>query len=365
MDLINLEIDRIIIHQVYQRDLDSKAIPPLQSHEYTRFDKTAMTTFKTRVREALGRDSKAVKMDIVNQANNDMASIVNRMIEQDDATFAASSYDIALKLTEAQKARSIPGGIVVIFTGRQGHPHRKFLGIIKAEIHSAYEKEVNETTKEISLKFVEEVLLTPATKLYKTAGFFEKNEYEAQCEDLNEKWSVLVSDSQINQTDGKAAAQYFYSRFLGCGYPKTSARDTKNFYDATCSFIKKLNIDPIQRNDLLNALITYLKVEKSSTISASEFSLRFFSDVDTRDEFSIHMEKQGVPSTDITKDITHIESNLRFRKISFGGNVKILAPAEAFKALVSIEPIEGDIDEYGMHAEWTKVIIKDKVIQQE
>lgn len=365
MDLINLEIDRIIIHQVYQRDLEGKIVTPLQSHEYTRFDKTAMSTFKARVREALGRDSKAVKMEIVNQDDKDMASIVNRIIDQSDENFATSSYDIALKLAQAQKARSLPGGIVVIFTGKQGHPHKKFLGIIKAEVHSAYEKEVNEHTNEISLKFVEEVLLTPATKLYKTAGFFEKDEHNPQHEDLNEKWSVMVSDSQINQTDGKAAAQYFYSRFLGCGYPKTSARETKGFYDATCAFLKKLNIDPVQRNDLLNALITYLKVEKSPTISVSEFASRFFSDVDTQDEFSSYMEKQGIPSTSFTKDITHIESNLKFRKISFGGNVKILAPSEAFKALVSIEPIEGDIDEYGMHPEWTKVIIKDKVIQQE
>lgn len=365
MDLGNLEIDRIIIHQVYQRGADGKKIPPLQSHDYTRFDKTAMSVFKTRVIEALGSGSKAVKMEIVGQAKEDMAALINKIIDEDDATFAVSSYDIANKLAEAQTGRAIPGGIVVIFTGRHGHPHSRFLGVIKAEVHSAYEKEVNKVTKEISLKFVEEVLLTPATKLYKTAGFFESASFDPNAQDLNDKWSVMISDSQISQTDGKVAAQYFYSRFLGCGYPKTSARTTKGFYDAACAFIKKMNINPLQRNDLLNALVTYLKVEKSPTISVSEFASRFFVDVDVQDEFSTYMDKQQVPSTDFTKDIAHIESSLSFRKISFGGNIKIVAPSEAFKELVTIEPIKGEPDQHGVCSEWTKIIIKDKVLQQE
>ncbi|WP_432729937.1 hypothetical protein [Klebsiella oxytoca] len=37
----------------------------------------------------------------------------------------------------------------------------------------------------------------------------------------------MISDYQISKADGKAAAQYFYQHFLGCGYPETSARTTK------------------------------------------------------------------------------------------------------------------------------------------
>lgn len=365
MDLVNLEIDRIIIHQVYQRDPDGNKLTPLQSHDYTRFDRTAMNTFKARVREALGSGSKAVRMEIVQQDKGDIAALIDRIIDEDDKTFSVSSYDIATKLADAQRGRAIPGGIVVVFTGRHGHPHSRFLGIIKAEVHSAYEKEVNKDTNEISLKFVEEVLLTPATKLYKTAGFFETPSSDPESKDLNNKWSVMISDSQISQTDGKVAAQYFYSRFLGCGYPKTSARTTKEFYDATCAFIKKMDIDPVQRNDLLNALVSYLKVEKTPTVSVSEFASRFLADVDVQDDFSTYMAKQGVPNTDFTKDITHIESSLSYRKISFGGNIKIVAPSEAFKKLVTIEQIQGEPDQDGGYSEWTKIIIKDKVLQQE
>lgn len=163
MDFINLEVDRIIIHQIYRRDDEGEMVKPLQGNDYTRFDKVAMTDFKSRIRESLGSGSRAVNMEIVNQEPKHLISLVDRMIDEDDDAFALSSFGIAEKLADAQRGRSIPGGIVVVFSGRQGHPARKFLGLIKAEIHSAYEKEFNEGTREISLKFVKEVLLTPST----------------------------------------------------------------------------------------------------------------------------------------------------------------------------------------------------------
>lgn len=185
MELSNLTIDRIIIHQIFRRGEDAEKIEPIRSRDFTRFDLTAMEAFKGRVRDALGSGSKAVQMEIVNQGPNDLPVIIDRLVDMNDADFAFTSYDVATKLNDAQHRKAIPGGIVVVFSGRQGHPLKSFIGIIKAEIHSAYEKEVNQRTNEISLKFVEEVLLTPGTKLYKTAGFFERATAEASSEDLN------------------------------------------------------------------------------------------------------------------------------------------------------------------------------------
>ncbi|MEW8063935.1 MAG: nucleoid-associated protein, partial [Candidatus Thiodiazotropha sp.] len=242
---------------------------------------------------------------------------------------------------------------------------KKFLGVIKAEVHSGYEKEVNKKTNEISLKFVEELLLTPGTRLYKTAGFFEKAGYDEASSNLNDKWVVMVSDYQINKAEGKAAAHYFYSDFLGCGYPETSARTTKKFYESTCEFISKMNVSEEKKSNLLNALTTYLKVDTSSTISSSEFAEKYFDDLDVQDTFTSYMKDSGLPDSAFTKEIEHIDSKLKFRKVNFRSNVKITAPSDTFKDLITIETIEGDPDESGSPAEWTKVIIKDRIIKQE
>lgn len=365
MQLQNLNIDRIIIHQVFRRDGDGNRVKPLQSHDLTRFDFTAMSAFKTRVRDALGEGSKAVRMEIVNQEARDLPKIIDSLIDQDADTFATSSYDVAEKLTDAQQKRNIPGGIVVVFTGTQGPAQTKFLGIIKAEIHSAYEKEVNDETQEISLKFVEEVLLTPGSRLYKTAAFFEKVESAEGSEDLNDKWVVMVSDYQISKADGKAAAQYFYSDFLGCGYPQTSARTTKDFFENTSSFISKMAASDAEKNEYLNALNTYLKVNKSTTVSTSEFAETYFESAEVQDSFSNYMRDAGLPETAFTKDVEHIQTKLKTRKINFTSNVKIIAPSEIFKELIEIETIDGDLDEAGAPKQWTKIIVKDIILDQE
>ena len=365
MQLLNLTIDRIIIHQIFRRDGNGQIVQPRQSHAFTVFAQSAMQEFKNRVIDALGEGSNAVEMEIINQDGDSLPTLINLIVDQENNSFAVSSYDIAKKLSKAQFTRAIPGGILVVFSGKQGAPPKKFLGMIKAEIHSGYEKLVNQDTQEISLKFVEEVLLTPGTRLYKTAGFFEKSDYDLHGTDLSDKWAVMVSDYQIGKADGKAAAQYFYSDFLGCGYPETSARTTKQFYDSTVSFITSLDVPAEKRNDLLNALTTYLKVDTSSTVSSSEFASTYFDEVDTQDAFTAHMEEIGLPTVAFTKDTAHIVSHLKFRKVKFGSNLKITGPAEAFKNLVTIDTIAGDPDESGTPAIWTKVTIKDRISKQE
>ncbi|MBN7770758.1 nucleoid-associated protein [Marinobacter daepoensis] len=364
MQLINLKIDRIIIHQVYQRDQEGQKVTPLQSHDYTRFDKNAMDTFVARVRDALGEDSSAVQMQIVNQDDGDLPRLVDDVMDLNDEDFAAASYDFALKLASAQQRRAIPGGILVVFTGTQGAKPKRFLGLIKAEVHSGYEKEVQPDTQEISLKYVEELLLTPGTRLYKTAAFFEKADSNNDVDDLNDKWTVMISDYQISRTDGKAAAQYFYSDFLGFGYPQTSARTTKCFYDSATEFIADLDVSDAEKSELLNALTTYLKVEKTATVSSSDFAAKYFDD-ETKDDFLAHMEDSGVPTSAFTKDIEHIASKLKFRKVKFGGDIKFWAPYEVFADKVTMETIDGDIDESGQPAQWTKIVVKDRVIEQQ
>ncbi|HEA17707.1 MAG TPA: hypothetical protein ENH88_14950 [Pseudoalteromonas prydzensis] len=364
MRLLKLKIDKIIIHQVYQRDAEGRRVKPMQIREYTRFDPEAMETFKQRIFEALGESSKAVEMEIVKQEENDVSFLVNRSIDEDDATFAVSSYDFAVKLSDSQLSKGIPGGIVVVFTGTHGRSANRFLGIIKAETHSAYEAKKDKFTGEISLEFVKQVLLTPSSKLYKTAAFFEKTDFDGKSKDLNDKWLVMVSDTQISKADGKAAAKYFYDSFLGFGYPQTSARTTQQFYEKTKKFIKGLEIEEFKKNDYFNALNTYLKVDTSSTISTADFASKYF-DQDTQEEFSEYMDDAGIPTASFTKDIEFISSSLKFRKVSFSKNIKISAPSDSFKHLISMSTIDGDIGKSGVPEEWTQVIIKDKIVKQE
>ncbi|MFP8968430.1 nucleoid-associated protein [Pokkaliibacter sp. CJK22405] len=362
MQLINIQIDRIIIHQIYPRDVNGEIVIPSRSSEYTNFDDAAMEAFKRRLLDALGEDSKAVPMQIFQQSAGYVPDLVNTVIGMNDEDFSVSSYDFATKLAEAQNKKNIPGGILVVFSGSYGNSNKSFLGLIKAEIHSGYER-FDSAEGKIGLRFIEDLLLTPTSRLYKTAAFFERDEFPDNFEDLNEKWSVFISDYQIGKADGKAAAQYFYSGFLGCCYPETSARTTKNFYDSAKKFISNMDVPEENKSEFYNALNIYLKLDNTGSISSSDFAERYF-DTDTQDLFSDYMQTQGVPTSAFTKDIEHIESFLKKRRVSFRKNVTITASTEAFESLIEMSSIDGLPDSNGQVQRWTKVIIKDQISEQ-
>ncbi|MFT6599273.1 MAG: hypothetical protein ACJATD_000104 [Alloalcanivorax sp.] len=360
--MIKLSIDRIAIHQIFRRDQNGDLVTPERSHDFTLFDDSAMDAFKSRVVDALGDGSNAVSMEIENEDDDGLPALMSKMINSKDKDFLDGSYEVAKKLARAQNRKNIPGGIVVVFSGRSGVPHKRFVGIIKAEIYTGYEKHKDEKTKKISLKYVEELLLTPGTRLYKTAAFIDSG--DSGDFELNASFKVLVSDHQINQADGKAAARYFYSGFLGLKYPDTSARKTKLFYDTAKEFIGGMDVSSEDRYDLMNALNTYMKVDKGETISCSDFSKTYF-DVDTQDLFKEFMVDSGVPEASFIKDIEHISSVLKMRKMNFGGNIKITAPPDAFKKSVTVETVKGEPDTSGDSPDWTRLTIKQRLINQE
>lgn len=363
MKISKLNIDKIIIHQIHQRDEEGIKIEPTRGSSFIKFDDDALQGFKSRVIDALGDGSKAVKMQIKEQGKDYVPYISTTLVDKEGEDYIDATYTIANRLADAQTRRAIPGGIVVIFSGDYSVNKRKFIGIIKADIHSAYEKVIDKNTGQISLKFVEEILLTPSTKLYKTAGFFQSTN-SLDNTDLNESWDVMISDYQISKSDGKAAAQYFYQNFLGCGYPETSARTTKNFYEKTSEFLNELDVSEEKKNVLKNALVTYLKHEKSDVISAKDYAERFFDD-DMKDLYLEYANESGIPQTSFTRDNEHIESKLKTRKLNFSKNIKITAPAEVFKSHIVIESTIGELDKDGKPAEWTTILIKDKITLQE
>ena len=362
MRVQQLSVDRIVIHQVFKRTEDGKKVDPILTHEYTRFGPAAMRAFHSRVRDALGQGSKAVKMEIVDHSPASIPCLIHNIIGLPDDDFAAATFDIARKLVDAQSRKSIPGGIVVVFTGTHGIDKKLFLGIMKAEIHSGYEKKVDPVTKEISLEYVEELLLTPGTKLYKTAAFFVENNVHS--ENLNDIYHTLISDYQITAVDGKSAAKYFYYDFLGCGYPKTSASMTKAFFDHTTDFIDKLDLLPEEKSEKINALNTYLKVNKQDVIEPEVFSEQYFT-LEQSEQYLNYLEDHNFETNAFPKDIEFIKNKLKLRKIMFSRNVKVTAPSDAFDNYVEVKTIDGEPDANGNKTIWTQIIVKDKVVSQE
>ena len=358
MKILNLKVNRIIIHQIFQRGEDN-SIEPISGKELISFDDSAKQAFITRITSAVGEGSKAVLMDIFKKDEFETPSIVRKLSQSDDSEYINLSFTLAKKLQDKQQSRGIPGGIVVVFSG-EIQEKRKLVGIIKADVHSGYEKIQDDTTSDISLKFVEELLLTPSSKLYKVAVFFQKSYLDDDSSDNVDNWEACISDYQINKADGKASAKYFYSEFCGLGYPDTSARKTQHFYEYTKNYIDSLSISEIEKNGLFSAMDVYLRVNQESTINVSDFAKNYFPQ--HQDEYENYLKNWGLVEQTFLKDLSHIKSRLKTRKIRFNNQIEFKAPAESFNdKTVSIELEKNDKGE----ADWTKILIKDKIINQE
>lgn len=215
----------------------------------------------------------------------------------------------------------------------------------------------------ISLKHVKELLLTPSTRLYKSAGFFRR-ESSDDSKDLNDLWSIHISDYQIDKSDGKAAAHYFYKDFLGCDYPETSARTTKRYFELACNFINDMDISEERRTLLHNALYADLKAGISQKVDPMDFAGSYMTTLDI-DNFRNYLEDSDFPVAPFIKDTQYITSKLKSRGVKFSKNIIISAPSEVFEEIVTIETIKGDIQEDGYSPTWTKILIKDRIIEQQ
>ncbi|MDR0716496.1 MAG: hypothetical protein LBF50_03640, partial [Azoarcus sp.] len=117
--------------------------------------------------------------------------------------------------------------------------------------------------------------------------------------------------------------------------------------------------------DLLNALTTYLKTDQSATIQVAGFSQSYLGDAQLQDAYAAYMQQKNFPETAIRKDLSEVQSQLKFRKLSFGNDIKLTAPADQFENLVQIESIDGDPDEHGSIPKWTKITVKSHIQDQE
>lgn len=363
MSFENLTVNRLIIHEVFRRGDDKQRVPPVYGQQLVHLDQDAMDAFRDRVLAALGSQSQAMEMTIAKHDDESAWSISADLVGANDRAFVTGSQRFADKLADVQVGRNLPGGIVVVFSGTAGHPAKRVVGVIKAEPHSGFTRQVSNGA--MGLAYLKELILTPQAKLYKLGAFIERDPAKAQGDRPWTGWKAHVYDSHIVGSDKDGAAQYFVELFLGLAQPKSNARKTKQFYDFTKDFIRTLDISEEDKTDLFTGLYTYLKVDQARTVETQAFANNYLPDVATRDAYRAFMAEQKFPTTAVSKDLAELTSALRQRRITFNQDVRLTAPADRFKELISIEEFDGEADANGEVPRWTRITVHDRIKAQE
>lgn len=331
MQFKNLQIRRIIIHEIFKRNLEKEVVEPRYSHTLSQLDDDGIEVLTERVINAVGSKSNSLEMEINEFGENSCIKMVDDLLENSDEEFIEISKNIAYKLAVSQNSRRIPGGVVVVFDGTIGLENIPICGVIKAEIHSGFTRTTTENNDEI-LKYLSDLLLTPQQKLYKIAIFVKNN---IDIDDIRGMYLTVVYDHNMKKTETKDAASYFYDNFLGCTFKKNSKLVTKNFYEETKAYINGLEISDEEKIDLNLQLYSYVKSPINSTISIEEFAENSLKE-DLRDSYSTHMMNKDIPTTLINKDTQYLEQRLKQRKIKFSNEISIIGPSEKFNDSIKV-----------------------------
>jgi hypothetical protein len=350
----NLKIRRIAIHEVFQREEDRKPIQPVYADLLESWSEDATDTFRQRVTEALSVRAKSIEMQIVESDGNSHVANANNLIRAaDDKQFIAESRRTADRLVSAQLHRNIPGGMLIVFDGTVGATNHAFLGTIKAETQSGFRRH-EDAKKQIITEFLQNVFLTPATRLFKIAMFV----LEDTTKKMPNGWRPFVFDSNISQSHRETAAQYFYESFLGCVLPEDGAYETSRFFDLTKEFVRKSGLPADRRRKIVDALITFVQADNAKTFTADEFAERHLP-VDMRDPFTDFVDAKQFPLRAVVRDTSQMGTKLKRRRFRFGADIEFSTSPQALNdGLVVIKPGKAaDFGGKGTEA-WTQITIK-------
>lgn len=348
----NLKVNRISVHEVFRRNEDKSIQPPAYAKALEVLNAEAMGAFRLRMTDALSGQTQSLQMRIVRSGAGSFLEVAESLLGSSDAAFLAGSRDIATKLSEAQMARRIPGGMVIVFDGTIGAAPVPFVGVIKAEVQQGFRRSVAGT--QAVIEFLNNIFLTPATRLYKV-GLMAFDDISKAKPDGRR---AFIFDSNISASNREAAATYFYEGFLGCALPSDGPYETMKFFDLTKEFIRGSDLDPEKKRDVIDSLFVFVRDEQDPTFTADQFGSRFLP-AGMQDTYADFMNQKRFTPDAVVRDTSQMGNRLRRRKLKFGGDIELSASPEALKTKVQMDPIpaEGVDGSDG----WTRIIIRERL----
>lgn len=347
----NLKVGRIAVHEIFQRGDDKAIRPPVFADALESLSPEAIGAFRLRMTDALSGQSQSLQMRIARHGPGTFLDAAESLVSCDDPTFLAGSKEIANKLAEAQLARRIPGGMLIVFDGSVGSRSVPYIGVIKAETQAGFRR--SRDGSRAVVEFLQNIFLTPATRLYKI-GMMLFDDTSARRPDGRR---AFVFDSNISVSNREAAAAYFYDGFLGCALPSDGPYETARFFDLTKDFIRRSDVEPEKRRDMMDSLYVFVRDDQDPTFTADQFGSRYVPS-DLQDAYAEYLEAKKFTSSAVVRDTSQMGNRLRRRRLKFGGDIELSASPDALKNKVQIEPIPSDdsADE-----QWTRITVRERL----
>lgn len=347
----NLRVNRIAMHEVFQRNVDKSIQPPVFADALEELGIEAMVAFRLRLTEALSGQRQSLQMCVSRHGPGSFLEIAEGLMGTNDVAFLAASQAFAVKLAEEQRALRIPGGMLIVFDGSVGASAVPFVGVIKADTQAGFRRSRDGSRSVV--EFLQNIFLTPATRLYKIGMML----FDDVTKPKPDGRRAFVFDSNISASNREAAAAYFYEGFLGCALPSDGPYETAKFFDLTKEFVRKSELNPDKKRDVIDSLYVFVRDEQEPTFTADQFGERFLPP-EMRDPYADFMRGRKFTPNAVVRDTSLMANRLRRRRFKFGNDIELSASPDALANKVSIEAIEGE-GMGGPVSTWTRITIRE------
>lgn len=334
-DLQGLSVEQIIIHRIFARAADKTIQDPKTANHLLALPQEGREAIQQRITGALGSKSHGVEMSIERIDIGSFFQLGADLIHATEAEFIDGSKQLAKLLTTAQGTTTAPPGMLAVVRGRVGKSPKRFLAVIKADVHDGFGAQ--ESAGDVAVNYLATLLLTPSQKLYKLGLLLELVAAPRQKVGSYDAggYRAFLFDHLITARETGAAAAYYYGAFLGMGIQKSSKKLTQDFYEHTKAFIESSSVDAVVKQELREALRVEMR-SSNAVLSAGEFATEHLP-VDLQKPYKVYLEARGFPKNAVVKDVEYVKSRLRVpRKMVFTSGVKVIVPADGGSEMVEI-----------------------------
>lgn len=337
MNIANLEIERVIVHEVV-RASEFNERPPILSDRLIPLDGHGKELVGKRLVSTVASGSHCVDVTVDDATAGSPFDHATTMLDAKDTAFVEASQHLAKSLSTAQTAGPIKSGSAIFVQGTcsaEGQQSR-FLAIIKADSDQGFYKQVKDD--QVILNYVSDMVLGESQRLIKIAFFIEDHEPDPLDEGASslrrpEEFSVKVFDHMMQNSGEGNAAIYFYSTFLKCRLADNAARNTKIFYQTAREFINQMKVAQEEKVEFYGDLVAYLRGNRA-TLEPRTFARDVLPQAH-HDPFIKKCREMGLTQA-FTKNLDLLKRKLSRQSVKFSSNVTLYAPPDVFRESVKI-----------------------------
>ena len=340
IDPEHLTFKRTIVHYIIPKSEDQEHATAHVETKMINLNDAVSRIIRRRLTKAMGKNSKSFELEIIDYDHDSFFGLCQPLKHAEDNKFIENSGLIAELLAGCQTRNNIPGGYMIFIQAENKNESAVYI-VIKAELQEALRYEEDTQSRLLAL---DDLILSPSTKLYKIGMIYERDEPSKLYP--NDKFGCFLFDDQF--TPDAKPAEYFYSDFLGYTIESNPKIQSKRFYTHTENFIKKSVDDPDMKGELMHVLKQeFAEQNHFDEIAPMDFANSYFHDPEVKDQYSAEV----VPylPTNIVRDPSLFKSKLEWKKLNFPNKVNISGPDRTFDFSVKVVDSNEELDE--MNAE--------------